>query len=789
MKKILIAVFLIALLLVFSASLGYAETAREEGGVGKQSESIQALPLKIESLALSGESPMLGETLRLLATIRNDGSHDVNDMTIQFYQGERKLGSPTVIEYIEAENEVKIELPFRPSSVGRYTITAVITPSLFSLKTTDRTFSNVIALDVRKDKTFLIKALPTWWSRLNNVLEEAKNGDTLTNYSRMEGLEANSLCKNDVQAGMVLQKYGQAFLDALSSIDQDYARKRFADALNELSKFAEMLYCIDLPRLQYWDRAIASFWQNIAENSENSFSFNEAILATWNPALLVLDAIQHTGFAEIISTFQEFSPLAIKSLMSYPTDTYGAAWLDAFGMGQLVRISGQKALDNLREVLSDPYLLGLGMCPLASHAQKIQINRHCFDGIEQLTAGCTAADLSEFLSALNETGMLMPLLEGNLASASASSTKANVPSSVSIGLGDLTYFGTPVSDFISGLCAKLKSVKPKGLQGLAKKFGTPFSKLSGCGFAMLMEGLSGAGGEVGGRITQCIEKYSSQIPSPIQATQVSFPVPECGWGREYRLTKKDVLLFKHELGELAHVERDSAGRDILTYEKSDGSGGKIEERYYFDKDGKLVTDVNRNIDKNGVVTETGTTVYKKDGSSHTQIINHHKNGKTITDTKKDQNGKETSQTITEYDKNGKKTSVTKVTPPSPQSRPVGPGDRGCGETAAMQRARMIFNCIFSEGETAIGPGASPAPVSYPIEPKGDLPVACDAIDPGSYWGSSTSVGGGAYDPPRWQVGGGPAVYERFIPQIDGVIDPPKEWTTIPRAGNLLSLPE
>jgi len=750
----------------------------------------EPLHLEIESLSLSVEKPVPGETLEATAVIRNASGHTIDRAVVAFYQGDRQLGASVVIEGLEANGVANVVLPFRPSGIGRYSITLVAAPAATLGTTPDDLLSVQRASGVQYEKTFLINALPEWWSRLDKALQKADINGTPINYSRMQGLETHALCQNDIRAEMILQKHGQAILDGVLAGSQNQDNERFADAVNELAKFAEMLYCIDFTRLQYWDRAIASFWREIAEKPASDLTFDEAILATWNPALLVVDAIQITGHSEIIQVFQQLRRRIVKALKLYPVDTYGAALLDAFGTGQLVCLSGKEAIDNLSKVLAKPSMLGLGMCSLAAHAEKTAIDQPCFESLERVTTSCKSTELSDFLAELNEAAMLLPLVEGNLARASAAARADNAKAGAggnapqasgqpiaAVKFDELEYFGAPLASYAAGLCERLSTLKPRGLQGLASKFRASLARLDGCGFAMLMAGLSGPGGGFSSRVTQCLESSNTLIPSPIQKTQVRFPLPECGQGRSEDRRPRLRGYYARMVGlggKKVKVQRYPSGRDVYSLETDTGKMTVNGDR----KAGRVVSVDNTTRDAAGEFVESTTTIYRENGGEVTTKIKALGGGnKRVTETVKDGKGNIISKTTTTYDKDNKETKKSSNVPPKKKqsTRPKGPGEEGCGETAAQQRARARFNCIFSD--PAVDIHATPIPVINPSGPGGGLPAACNAIDPGSFWGSST--GDGVYDPPSWRVGGGPAMFERFIPEIDGVIDPPKDWMFIP----------
>ncbi len=763
--------------------------------------SLHAYPhaIEIESFTFDQESVVPGQSLTAEVSIRNSSAETIEQLRVQFYIHKQPIGSVIEMKDIAANSRVHASLPFRPRGLGTYPINVVVSQDQNTQLTLDESSLSTRFQTLSKTSTLYIAQNPAWWGQLSQVLQDADRGLSSIGHSAMAGLENHSLCKNDIQRDHTLHKYGQAMIDALAieSNNKPGAQLRYADGLNQLAKFAEMLYCIDLTQLQYWDRAIAHFWKNSANHPSSAISFDDAILATLNPALLVVDAIQFTGYSEIIETFLALQPRIQKALTRYPVDSYGAAWLDGFGSGKLVSLVGQNSLDNLANTLAQPVLLGLGTCSLASHAGKTTPNQACFANLERVSSSCNSAGLTDFLAELNEANLLLPLVEGNLArkSNAQSSTaggggtppSAALSPGVSVEEQSLSYFGMPAFSYATQLCQQLQFMKPRGLQGLAVRLGEPFANLDGCSLAMLSENLHGPGGTSGGQALQCVEQRSSLIPSPFQATQVKFPVTQCGYGRPEQ--PKGRMSFKEVLKGLSNLRTN---KEKIRYERMNGGAritlrnkttGGVEADFRFDSNFKNSMTIAHQRDTGGKIIGTTVESYRKDGQLSTvERTRYHKDGSyTVSTTEYGDNGQKKLTHTQSFDKNDKKKGNPHTRFHTPFVTTAGSGKptegdaTGCGESATQQRARAMYNCLFQN--PSINLAGTPLPVSLPLEFGTSLPSACNAIDPQRLWGSST--GDGVYDPPRLRVSGGPMIYRRFIPEIDGVIDPPK---MLPAAG-------
>lgn len=185
------------------------------------------------------------------------------------------------------------------------------------------------------------------WRRLLDLhLQNAVNVGHLTPVP-VPDLAGEKDCQINIINDKILDQHGDGIvrgIAALKESDKTAAEAHFSSAIKALAIFAGSLYCLDTERVHWWDRAIADYWKMHFTNDEVKC---DAISATWNPALLIVDMVQFTGQSEIVSTISNSSKTFYGCLQRYPIDTYGAAWLDEFASGQLRRVSGRLALNNL----------------------------------------------------------------------------------------------------------------------------------------------------------------------------------------------------------------------------------------------------------------------------------------------------------------------------------------------------------------------------------------------------------------------------------------------------------
>lgn len=400
-------------------------------------------------------------------------------------------------------------------------------------------------------------------------------------------------------------------------------------------------------------------------------------------------------------------------------------------------------------------------------------------------AGCSAQDMAELVGMLNETGLMGLLLEavgggtGQEGGGKPSGSEGGAP------LPPVPQDGRNLQGFLLDICAKMKSIKPKGMGKMARgrRMGP-----GGCGFALAAGSQTGPGGEWGSRVRACIEKHSQQGPPPMESSAVRLPIKNCGRGRpkgggrgERRVYPDEILLVRPSYKAILNgypggwTSPWSGGYD---YQLLDDFGTS----FRFTKDGELISVTQSKYNKDGSKVETEHTTWG------TQIDKYYdKKGRWIGSETREYNNKGdlTKRIVTD----GKTTVTTTYEDVPPKSgeggegRPVGPGEGDCDETPAQKRARAIFNCIFS-GPPQVAPGGTPEPVTYPTGPAGPtLPADCDEINIAGVWGSSTIKWGGAYDPegPEDFIQVGPTT-KGYIPKVEGVIDPPKEAVSIPGGG-------
>jgi hypothetical protein len=581
----------------------------------------------------------------------------------------------------------------------------------------------------------------------------------------MKGLEKHPQCQTDLITEKVVHNHGRnmlAAMDALLKKNDKEADLQFNEALKLVSRFAEALYCLDYAGLYYWDTVISSLWLETAKKPLSDLTFEQAVIALWNPALLVVDFIQITGQSQIINVIAEMEPNFRLALAKYPVDTYGAAWLDKIGTSHLMRLEGDMAMHNLVSALAEPLILGLGHCTLASHATKLHPAEPCLSGL-QLTNMCNGSH--DMLSMLIETGLIYNMLQANHNGPQAPTANVSAP---------LAYFDRSVNDLHTNLCILIKNLKPTGLSGLIQqKIGSfRMPPGAGCAFAIATEGLTGAGGEMAGRIVQCLEK--NQLKAGLfDPVEVRFPIPiscestkgEWFYGHTNKV-KDDILLESPILPNFSKNDFNPASWDswfggVEGY-TADGA------RFRFENSGKLVAITETTEHKDGSKTEVTDTVWG------TTIIKH-----------TDKNGIETEMTVssasTTYtrDKNGNWVKEEEGEDPPPYrpesgdrggSTPIGPDQPGgCGGTPAMQRAHAIFNCIFSN--TDFEETGTIAPWIHTEGPSGLSNPMCNKIDVAAIWKSST--GPSVTDPtdPEDFVRAGPNIFLSFIPKLHGAIDP------------------
>jgi hypothetical protein len=207
------------------------------------------------------------------------------------------------------------------------------------------------------------------------ILDLAKSNLTAANYvshGPVAYFAKQSECNVDIFDA--LKGHGKALLEGIgASADSATASREYAEALKEIARFSGALYCMDIAELLYWDRLMGMYLDLAAATSSPC----DAVVAAWNPALNLVDAVQYTGSSEIVASFGRHGKDFSTCLQGYPIDNYGAAWLADFGTTRLVQVRGATARDNLITALVKPSVLGLGLCSLVAHADKTDKDLAC----------------------------------------------------------------------------------------------------------------------------------------------------------------------------------------------------------------------------------------------------------------------------------------------------------------------------------------------------------------------------------------------------------------------------
>ncbi len=334
----------------------------------------------------------------------------------------------------------------------------------------------------------------TWQDVLQEYVTETQREYPEMDPLPVEGLETHEACQDDIVLDMVLQHYGQKILEGIELMESDpeKAKEHFAYAANELARFAASLECLDFDGIRFWDYVIGSFWEDMLSQDLPDMTFEEAVKALWNPALLIVDYLQLKGYSYIVDIFREHKDRFTEALEDFPVDTYGAALLENVGTGTLVRKSGGVSMDNLIGVLADPRLMGIGRCPLIQHADKDDPDQPCMEGLDDLMFCDPGSQTSDFREDNIDVALTMLLTGGN------------------------------VSDLpLENLCLGGK----KGLRGFIPEN----NRMHGdqCVFSIVSESQEGPGGRYSGHILQCREKYAFE-PELVDPVEYKLPVPECG---------------------------------------------------------------------------------------------------------------------------------------------------------------------------------------------------------------------------------------------------------------------
>jgi len=407
-------------------------------------------------------------------------------------------------------------------------------------------------------------------------------------------------------------------------------------------------------------------------------------------------------------------------------------------------------------------VLGLGLCRLSDHADKDDPRQPCFEGVQRATQDCTAEELAEVLGMLGEMGLLSSLLQGGeggapTTAADAAALLTQPPASRDPGGPRLSSFGKPFQELLAQLCAKLKGLKPGGLAGLLPKGG--MRGPGGCVFAIAGDGLAGAGGGIGARVTQCLQKHRLE-PEAMSPVAVRFPTAKCGVGRpsggKYHFRPDRVRRSKKSLMKEADAWMDIASRAHKLFKKSEGKTKEYYKSVIASAEASSMTASSGKVPDVVRTTDAGDGYVVADLGDGSKWLLDRKTRKVWQLEK----AKPVPEPEAETDADS-----------GDESMPVEPGSGDCGETAAMARARAIFNCIF--GDTEAGAGATPGPQVRPQGPSGPrAPEGCDEVSMAAIWGSSTGPSvTDPTDPEDLAPAAGPNIYQSFVPKIHGAIDP------------------
>ena len=358
-----------------------------------------------------------------------------------------------------------------------------------------------------------IQKVPQWWFDLRVYMQGGKFNSLGLNATSLESYAMNSSCQVDVPSTWILQTHGESILAGIKAHKTNpiAAKAHFQRALQELEAFSSSLTCLHVDGIRYWDFIFGVFLQDVIAGNVKSLQKCEAIQALWNPSLLVLDLIQHTGESEIIDTFNANHNLLTSCLSSYPVDSYGAAILPTAVGGKLVRFPKQSALSNLLQLAKDPKILGFGLCSLADHANKAQATVACIAGLSKMKS-CSNSNADQLLKDLG----LSTLQTQHLPIPGGLGMKTVYQESV-----PKSFFGTGVSTLLNHLSIRTPSCGNNGGGGSG---GYPNLKhLDGCMLSIVM------GKEVSqSRKSVLCAKRHKFNPAKIEVTKVKFPPTQCG---------------------------------------------------------------------------------------------------------------------------------------------------------------------------------------------------------------------------------------------------------------------
>ena len=565
-------------------------------------------------------------------------------------------------------------------------------------------------------------------------------------------METIQACSDDMLSGWVLQKHGQAILD------EDYQK-----AERELVRFAGFLQCLDLKGLKFWDISIGTFLDAVATvQGSPDLSTCQAVRALWNPSLLVVDAIQHTGDSFIVDTFKKYGDEFQACLSGYPTESYGAALLDPGGTGTLIKKSGSMALQNLVDSLIDPTQLGLGMCPLSDHADEGSVAEVCnqLPVIEMPLTECTNESVLESVKNVLPTQKI-----------------AATPSPTGIGFNiGLTqsqeHFGSPLSSVLEQMGGGASMCSQTGSSKDSSRSLSPLESLAGPDSCILSFDNSKTN-DHGSRILQCLDQ---QLFKGLEIQDVMYTYnqnPECQIGKRPGAPDDPTnpyMVDQSRSGkslEEANKEANAKLRDRLI----DGAvdlipGGNTvvdgaRQMNSWRKDYEEIKEVSRieeysetkmpNKPSEHELSKTHGFREKHEARRQAVIkgLNELQNKQTQSNPPAKQqtsesrpagcsddpfkpgcpgpDGKPIQPEKCEAKSKSKECSTTNESSgnsDSNSSTPTEPGEDQCGETEAMRRARLIFECRFGE-EQKPPVLATLAPLINPID---SVPMSCEDYD-------------------------------------------------------------
>jgi hypothetical protein len=583
-----------------------------------------------------------------------------------------------------------------------------------------------------------------WWFSFQQHVNDFLDSQQELASSPIHAIETQRACQKDIVLSWVLQQHGQFLLEGIEMLSNapDAAQLKFSDAYRELARFASGLTCLDFDGVRLWDSVIGSFLEKLVLEVNPDISVSEAVQALWNPALLVVDILQVTGDSYIVDVYKNNAELFRSALQDFPVDTYGAAFLEDFGHGKLVRITGPAASDNLVTALTHPTRLGVGLCSMLDHALKRSSDINCVAGLTEQDEICSDAGI---VSSLRKHGLTSyvahatfvdpsgrPVLPGQNYSGWLTTITEDYPK---------TYFGTPTMQLASEL----------GLGGMCSGnigdgLGPPSpqsSDMQGCIFDLMKLGNV----HPGKRVMQCAQKSSSFPRKPLSSVEIRVPVSEgCG---------------NTDPNDEGGTPTDDEDTETTRNGKSDSqenNDGEVNED-------AILKAVKRHLDKNGGISEkvrddiekARAQIYSRDSGNTMEVTDNYNSAFDLNSGKHAVNKEQPDflkDIARKFDffraaldiggipltddlgisgdiKNGVPSIILKG-----RFMPTPDGQGGCPQSAAEQRAQLMFNCSFEENEYVDQSLWN----IYPTEDQlGDKPVACNEVAPDMFWWDKTPV--------------------------------------------------